>query len=120
MYGIQLKVDDGTLINGIGYFIPGNVVKDSVSLDSKNVFSYGTGILLLQNYKLNTHSFYAVCFLFFIIFYFKSSASYSTTFFIISTADFWSSNAFNTSKILSDQPAIRYTSFFLTSKGCLP
>jgi hypothetical protein len=34
---IQLEVDDETLINGIGS-LPGNLVKDSVSLESKNPF----------------------------------------------------------------------------------
>lgn len=41
---VQLKVDDGTLTHGIGLFLPGNFRKDSVSLESKYVFSYGTGV----------------------------------------------------------------------------
>ncbi len=31
----QLEVDDETLTNGIGLFLPGNLTKDTVSLESK-------------------------------------------------------------------------------------
>ncbi len=56
---IQLEVDDETLINGIGS-LPGYLVKDSVSLESKEVFLTAPVILTLQNYIACTQSFYAV------------------------------------------------------------
>ncbi len=58
---VQLKVDDETLINGIGK-LPGNQVKDSVSLESKDVFLTAPVLLTLQNYIVGTQSFYVVCF----------------------------------------------------------
>ena len=58
---VQLEVDDETLINGIGS-LPGNLVKDSVSLESKDIFLTAPVILTLQNYTVCTQSFYAVYF----------------------------------------------------------
>ncbi len=58
---VQLEVDDETLINGIGS-LPGNLVKDSVSLESKDVFLTAPVILTLQNYTVCTRSFYVVYF----------------------------------------------------------